>query len=505
MDKPTIEEVASFCKRKGFIYPSSEIYGGIAGFFDYGPLGVEFRNNIKAEWWKSHVRKRRDIAGMDGSIVASPKIWEASGHVSNFTDPMLTTKKSRTKVRADQFIEEKLGIAADGMDAGEINALIREHNLKHNGEELEELRNFNLMFSTEIGAETGQKSYLRPETAQIMFANFRLVQENARLKLPFGIAQIGKAFRNEISPRDFIFRCREFEQMEIEYFVHPDKTDECPYASEFADYEMNVLTAGMQEKKEKAKKMKASELVDGKTMLAWHAYWLAFEHSWLTDLGVRTENLRIRQHLDKEKSHYATDTWDLEYNFPFGWKELEGIANRGDFDLKQHIKHSGKDLSFFDEESKAKVVPHVVAEPSLGVERAFLVFLLDAYEHDSGRDNVVLKLHPRLSPIKVAVLPLVSNKEKVVEMARKIYDDLKESFNCKYDGSGSVGRRYSRADEEGTFLSCTVDFESLEDDSVTLRHRDTTKQIRVRMSELKSTVGMLIEGKPFESLGKPLN
>ena len=505
MDKPTMEEVAAFCKRKGLIYPSSEIYGGIAGFFDYGPLGVELRNNIKTEWWKSHVRNRLDVAGMDGSIISSPKIWEASGHVSNFTDPMLTTKKSRAKVRADQFIEEKLGVAADGMDAGEINALIRKHGLKHNGEELEELRNFNLMFSTEIGAETGQKSYLRPETAQIMFANFRLVQENARLKLPFGIAQIGKAFRNEISPRDFLFRCREFEQMEIEYFVHPDKTEECPYAAEFAGYEMNVLTAGMQEKKEEAKKMKAGDLVDKKIMLAWHAYWLAFEHSWLTGLGVRAENLRVRQHLDKEKSHYATDTWDLEYNFPFGWKELEGIANRGDFDLKQHIKHSGKDLSFFDEESKAKVVPHVVAEPSLGVERAFLVFLLDAYAHDSERDNVVLKLHPRLSPVKVAVLPLVSNKEEVVGMARKIYDDLKEFFNCKYDGSGSVGRRYSRADEEGTFLSCTVDFESLEDNAVTLRHRDTTKQIRVGASELKSAVEMLIDGKPFESLGKPLN
>ena len=498
----TIEDVAVFCKRKGFVYPNSEIYGGIAGFFDYGPLGVELKNNVKSEWWKSHVQQRQDVAGMDGAVISNPKVWEASGHVANFSDLMLTTKDSKTKIRADQFVEEKLGVAADGLGVDEINGLIKKNGLKYNGEDFEELKDFNLMFSTQVGAGGGHAAYLRPETAQLMFANFKLVQENSRMKLPFGIAQIGKAFRNEISPRDFLFRCREFEQMEMEYFVHPDGTGECPYAKSFQEYEMNVLTAEMQDQNRKFEKMRVGRLVEKKVMLAWHAYWLVFEHKWFISLGAKAGNFRIRQHVDKEKSHYATDTWDLEYEFPFGWKELEGIANRSDFDLRQHVKKSGKDLSYFDEKTKSKVLPHVVAEPSLGVDRAFLVFLLDAYELDEKRNNVVLKLHPKLAPIKVAVFPLVSNKESVVRLAKKVYDDLSSEFNCKYDAGGSVGRRYSRADEEGTFLSCTVDFDSLEDGTVTLRDRNTMKQIRLKISDLRDVVGKLIKGEEFESCGK---
>ena len=490
----TIEELAVFCKRKGFVYPNSEIYGGMSGFFDYGPLGVELKNNIKNEWWKTHVTQRQDVAGIDGAIITNPKVWEASGHTANFSDLMLTTVKTKTKIRADQFIEEKLKISADGMKAEEINALIKKHKLTHNGEEFLELKNFNLMFETEVGPESGQTAYLRPETAQLIFANFRLVQENARMKLPFGIAQIGKAFRNEISPRDFLFRCREFEQMEIEYFVNPDEVINCPYVEEFMDYELNVLTSEMQEKKQAPRKISVKKLLEDKKILPWHAYWLSFEHKWLADLGIKPENLRVRQHVATEKSHYATDTWDLEYNFPFGWKELEGMANRGDFDLKQHIKTSGKDLSYFDEGTKKKVVPHVVAEPSLGVDRTFLVFLLDAYEHDKKRENVVLHLNPKLAPVKVSVFPLLANKPELVSKAEEIFNGLKREFAATFDKSGSIGRRYARADEQGTPLCVTIDFDSIENDDVTIRERDSMEQKRVKVSELKEEVRKKIYG-----------
>ncbi len=494
MGQLTIEDMAVFCKRKGFVYSNSEIYGGMSGFFDYGPLGVELKNNIKAEWWKAHVHQRTDVAGIDGSIITNPKVWEASGHVANFSDLMLTTKKSKTKIRADQFIEEKLKIPADGMTADEINKLIKKNKLTYNGEDFEELRDFNLMFETSIGPEAGQKAYLRPETAQLIFTNFRLVQENARLKLPFGIAQIGRSFRNEISPRDFLFRCREFEQMELEYFVHPGSIGNCPYIAEFETHSLNVLTADMQEKSQQPEKMQVKEMLAKKMIMPWHAYWLAFEHNWLTRLGINAENLRIRQHVAKEKSHYATDTWDLEYNFPFGWKELEGISNRGDYDLQQHIKHSGKDLSYFDEAEKKKVVPHVVAEPSLGVDRTFLVFMFDAYEHDTKRENIVLHINPKLAPIKAAVFPLVSNKEEIVKLAREVYDGLKAEFNCFYDQSGSVGRRYARMDEAGTPYCITIDFDSLANKDVTIRDRDTTEQARIKIKDLKEELRRRING-----------
>ncbi|MBI2663760.1 glycine--tRNA ligase [Candidatus Woesearchaeota archaeon] len=493
----SIEELAAFCKRKGFVYPNSEIYGGMSGFFDYGPLGVELKNKIKAEWWKAHVSRRQDVAGMDGSIIANPKIWEASGHVENFTDLMLSCLKCGHKERADHMVEDKLKIQTEGLSADDLNRLIKKHKIKCSrcGSDVKAPQQFNLMFETNVGpSEDKNIAYLRPETAQLIFANFRLVQENARMKLPFGIAQIGKAFRNEISPRDFLFRCREFEIMELEYFVHPYKVNECDSVKEYEMHEFSVLTSEMQHKKEKARKITVKSMLSRKLILPWHAYWLAFEHKWLTGLGVKAENLRIRQHVENEKSHYATDTWDLEYAFPFGWKELEGIANRGDYDLQQHIKKSGKDLSVFDEEQKTKVVPHAVAEPSLGVDRMFLVFLLEAYEYDRKRENVVLKLHPKLAPIDAAVFPLVSNKDNVVKLAKKVYEQLKEEFNCFFDKAGSVGRRYARMDEIGTPYCITVDFDSLKKNDVTIRDRNTTSQVRVKIKDLNAELRKRLSG-----------
>ncbi|MCH8004108.1 MAG: glycine--tRNA ligase [Nanoarchaeota archaeon] len=503
MEKLSIEDMAVFCKRKGFVYPNSEIYGGFSGFWDFGHLGVELKNNIKNEWWNYHVTQREDIVGIDGSIITHPKVWEASGHVANFTDLMLTTKKTKTKIRADQFIEEKLNIAADGLTSEEINKLIKKHKLKHNGEDIEELKDFNLMFETSVGPDKGQTAFLRPETAQLIFTDFRLVVDNARLKLPFGIAQIGKGFRNEISPRDFLFRCREFDMMEIEYFVHPDK-DECPLIREVLNYELNFYSAEMQEKGKKPLIMKVKDALRRNMISEWHAYWLAVEQKWFTDLGAKSENFRVRQHLKKEKSHYALDTWDLEYNFPFGWKELEGIANRTDFDLQQHMQASGKDLRIYDEETKDKIIPHVIAEPSLGVERAFLVFMFDAYVYDKKRNNVVLKLNPKLAPVKVAVFPLVSNKPQLTKKAIEVYSNLKKYFNVFYDESGSIGRRYARQDEIGTPLCITIDFDSIKKNDVTIRDRNSTKQIRVKIKDLGHKIWEYMNGVKFEKLGKTI-
>lgn len=500
-----IDELAVFCKKKGFIYPSSEIYGGMSGFFDFGPLGVELKNNIKAAWWKAHVHDRDDVTGIDGSIITNPKVWVASGHVGSFTDALLECSKCGFKTRADHFIEDKLHMDTAGLPLKQIDEIVRNHRLKCEkcGSQFRDAEGFNLMFQTNVGPIAGSVAYLRPETAQVIFADFRQVTDTSRLKLPFGIAQVGKAFRNEISPRDFIFRCREFEQMELEYFVRPDQVHKCPYLEEFKAYELMVYSAEMQEKKQEARNMSVGEaLHKGIIKTPWHAYWLAFEHAWFAGLGVRPERLRIRQHLDEEKSHYALDTWDLEYHFPFGWKELQGMANRTDFDLQQHIKHSKKDLAFFDEESKAKVIPHVVVEPSQGVERAFAVFMLEAYHDDKKRGNIVLKLHPKLAPFKAAVFPLVANKPELVKKAREIYAALKPGFNIYWDQSGSVGRRYARADEIGVPACITVDFDSLEDESVTIRSRDTTEQVRVPASILQSVLADFLSGRELRELGK---
>ena len=496
----TIDEMASFCKRKGFVYQNSEIYGGLSGFFDYGPKGVELKNNLKGDWWKVHVTQREDIVGIDGSIIAHPKVWQASGHVGGFVDLALECSKCDEKLRADHFIEEKLKIAADGLTKEKLVKLLKKHELvcPKCKSPFKEPRTFNLMFTTHIGPVADETSiaYLRPETAQLIFTNFRLVQENARLKLPFGIAQIGKAFRNEISPRNFLFRCREFEQLEIEYFIHPDDMQNCPYVKDFKDYKMLVYSAEMQQKNKKMVEMSVDNALKKKIIKTpWHGFWLAFTHQWFTSLGIKPENLRIRQHLPKELSHYALDTWDLEYNFPFGWKELQGIANRADFDLKQHMKHSGKDLSLFDQERKEKIIPHVVAEPSLGVDRSFLVFLFDAYDNDKERGNIVLHLHPKLAPVKVAVFPLLANKPELVKTAREVFKKLNTMFACQYDRSGSIGRRYARQDEIGTPYCITVDFDSLKKKDVTIRERDTTKQVRIKIDKLPMTMHHLLLGK----------
>ncbi len=494
----SIEEMATFCKRKGFVYQNSEIYGGLSGFFDFGHLGVELKNNIKQHWWKTFVQSRDDIVGIDGTIITHPAVWKASGHVDSFTDIQVECKKCNSRYRADHLIEDKLKINTTGLTIEDLANILKEHNPKCpkcGNAAVGEPKAFNLMFTTNVGpidTETS-KSYLRPETAQVIFADFKLVQENARLKLPFGIAQIGKAFRNEISPRDFLFRMREFEQMEIEYFVHPDKVNECPFIDEVMLHEIQILSEDMQKHKREHQKMKLKDALEKKIIkTSWHAYWLAKAHLWFISLDAHPDNFRVRQHISTELSHYALETWDLEYKFPFGWKELQGIANRTDFDLQQHMKTSGKDLSLFDEETKRKIVPHVVCEPSQGVERAFLVFLFDAYTYDTDRENVILKLHPALAPFKIAVFPLVSNKEELVKKAKEVHDNLKPYFTSYFDESGSIGRRYARQDEIGTPYCITIDFDSLADDTVTIRDRDTTEQHRVKIKELKSVIEKLL-------------
>jgi len=485
----TIDELASFCRKKGFVYASGEIYGGLSGFWDFGHLGAELKNNIKKQWWDFHVQQREDIAGIDGSIITNPEVWKASGHVASFSDVSVRCKKCKKYNKVDK---QELEAARCGFCGGELD--------KNSAKDL------SLMFKTQVGPveEESILAYLRPETAQLIFADFKQVAENARLKLPFGIAQIGKAFRNEISPRDFIFRCREFEQMEIEYFIHPDKKSECPYFKEIENFELNIYSEEMQKKGKEPERMKIKDAVKkGIIKLEWHAYWLALETKWFIEIGAKPENFRMRQHLSEERSHYATDTWDLQYKFPFGWQELEGIADRGIFDLSQHEKFSGKDLKLFDEETKKKVLPMVVAEPSLGVERAFMVFLLDAYEYDEKRQNVVLRLNPRLAPVKAAIFPIVKVDEKLVKMSREVYEDLRKELNVSYDESGSVGRRYSRNDEAGTPYCITFDEESLKSKDCTIRNRDDTKQIRVKVSELKDILRKLINSEiKFEKAGK---
>lgn len=486
----SIDDMAAFCKRKGLIYSSGEIYGGLSGFFDYGPYGSEMKLNIKNAWWKHFVRSREDIVGIDGSIITNPKVWKASGHTENFADLMLVSEDEKFEARADQFLEDVLGGSFDGVTAEQVNELVAKHKLKApNGKAFKKCEPFNLMFVTDVGPKhtDSSRAYLRPETAQLIFADFKLIADNARLKLPFGIAQMGRAFRNEISPRHFLFRCREFEQMEIEYFIHP-KQKKCPFIKEFENLELNVLSEDMQKKKSEHKKMILKDAVKTGLMSEWHAYLLALNLDWFSKLGVKAKNLRVRQHLKDELAHYSSDCWDLEYNFPFGWKELQGVADRSDYDLKRHMEVSGKDLSLYDEELKEKIVPHVVGEPSLGVDRAFLVFLYEAYDDDKERGNVVLHIHPRIAPITVAVLPLVKNKPDVVAKAKEVFDLLKPDFSAFYDDSGSIGRRYARMDEIGTPYCITVDFDSLEDGSVTVRDRDSREQKRVKISDLKKNL-----------------
>lgn len=434
----SMEKIVSLCKRRGFVFPSSEIYGGLASCWDYGPFGVELKRNIKDAWWKTIVQERDDVLGLETSIMMHPKIWEASGHIDSFTDPLVECKSCHLRWRTEELRDEKCPKC---------------------GGELTEPRMFNLMFKTFMGPVEDEAStiYLRPETAQGMFVNFENAVTISRKKLPLGIAQIGKSFRNEITPGNFVFRTREFEHMEVEYFVKPG---------------------------------------DDKH---WFDYWVKERFNWYIDLGIKKENLRLRQHGKDELAHYAKDCYDIEYLFPMGWAELEGIANRGDYDLTQHAKFSGKDLSFYDNESGQHYIPYII-EPSAGVERSFLAFLIDSYREEvvEGEKRVVLSLHPSLTPTKVAVLPL-SRNEKLTPLAKEIYGQLRSSFITYYDDSQSIGRRYRRQDEIGSLFCVTIDFESLEDHQVTIRDRDSLAQIRVPIEELEKTLRAKLSGESFDA------
>ncbi len=427
-----MEKIVSLAKRRGFIFQSSEIYGGLNSCYDYGPLGVELKNNIKRAWWKKMVQEREDVFGLDSSILMNPKVWEASGHISGFVDPLVECKSCHKRFKLDDLKDKKECPECRG--------------------QLTESRKFNLLFRTFMGpVEDGSSIiYLRPETAQGIFVNFNNILQAGRAKIPFGVAQIGKSFRNEITPGNSVFRTREFEQMELEFFAKP------------------------------------------KEAVKWYQYWQKERRDWYENLGIKKENLRLREHRSDELAHYAQACSDVEYNFPFGWSELEGIANRRDFDLKQHAKYSGQDLFCANEGTGEKFIPYVI-EPSAGVDRSLLAFLIDAYkEVEGGRTTTtksvkeretVLCLHKDLAPVKAAVLPL-SKKEPLVKIARDIYRELKKHWICQYDEIGSIGRRYRRQDEIGTLYCLTVDFESLNDKKATVRDRDTMEQERVDITEL---------------------
>jgi len=436
--KVDMEKIVSLCKRRGFIFPSSEIYGGLASCWDYGPMGVELKRNVKEAWWKAMVQDRDDVVGLDTSIMMHPGVWAASGHIDSFTDPLVECKSCHLRWRADAVEGEKCPQC---------------------GGELTEPRMFNLMFKTFMGPVEGEGSivYLRPETAQGIFVNFENVVTTSRKKLPLGIAQIGKSFRNEITPGNFIFRTREFEHMEVEYFVKP----------------------GNDEK--------------------WLDYWVKERFEWYAKLGIKKENLRLRQHGKDELAHYAKDCYDIEYLFPMGWSELEGIANRGNFDLTQHAKCSGKELSYRDAEGGEKYVPYVI-EPSAGVDRSVLAFIIDAYDEEEveGEKRTVLHLHHSLAPIKVAVLPL-SRNEKLTPLAKEVFKHLCPNFMTDYDDSQSIGRRYRRQDEIGTPFCVTIDFESLEDKQVTIRERDSLAQIRVPVEGLEKVIEAKLKGEAFDA------
>ncbi len=478
---PSLTEMAAFCKRKGFIFQTSEIYGGFAGFYDYGPYGVEIKNNVKKLWWEFHVHKRSDIVGIDGSIITNPKVWVASGHVDEFNDPIARCSCGFTE-RADHFLEDK-GIETTNLSLEDIKEAIKKYSCPKCGKPLH-VEKFGLMFTTKVGSLKSEEAYLRPETAQSIFAAFPLIVRSARLEPPFGIAQIGKAFRNEISPRNFLLRMREFEQMEIEYFVKPWEVEQCPFIGEVMDYEINILSSEMQEKGEKEKPMKVKQILEKRLMNPWHAYWISKHIQFFETIGLDKNKIRARQHLEKEKAHYAIDTWDLEYRFPFGWKELEGFANRGTYDLERHQKYSKTSMHLVDPE-KGKYLPVVVAEPSLGVDRLILAILYEAYNYDEKRGYVVMKFNPKIAPIKVAVFPLLKKEQQQVELAKQIYRELiNNGINAFYDDSGSIGRRYARQDELGTPFCITVDHQSIEDGTVTIRDRDTQKQKRIKIEEI---------------------
>ena len=436
-DVETMDKIVSLARRRGFVFPSSEIYGGLGSAYDYGHYGVLLKENVKARWLEAMVRERDDIVALDSSVLLHPRVWEASGHVTGFTDPLVDCRHCKRRYRADQLAEAECG-ARPSRHPGETELC-----------DLTEPRQFNLMFSTRIGPveETGLDAYLRPETAQGIFVNFKNVAQIARRKPPFGIAQIGKAFRNEITPGNFIFRTLEFEQMEMEFFVPPAEADE------------------------------------------WFRYWVEERRSWYLRLGIRESHLRVRAHDPDELSHYSSATSDIEYLFPIGWSELEGIANRGAYDLGAHTEASGTKLEWVDSDSGDRYTPHVV-EPAAGVNRSLLAFLVDAYDEEevAGRERTVLRLHPQIAPVKVAVLPLIPRNEEIASRARVLYEELRRAVVAEYDDSGQIGRRYRRQDEIGTPYALTIDEQTLEDDTVTIRDRDSLAQERNPISGARAFV-----------------
>ena len=453
--KKTMDKIVALCKNRGFIYPGSEIYGGLANSWDYGPLGVEFKNNVKRAWWKKFVQESRYNVGLDSAIIMNPEAWVASGHVGGFSDPLMDCKSCKARHRADKLIEEYafqngLDDNPAGWSFSEMADYIKDKGIACpdcGGKDFTDIKKFNLMFKTFIGVteDSTNTVYLRPETAQGIFVNFNSVARSSRKKLPVGVCQIGKSFRNEITPGNFVFRTREFEQMELEFFCKPG------------------------------------------TDLEWFNYWKNFCHQWLLNLGMREENLRLRDHDPEELCFYSKATTDFEFLFPFGWGELWGVADRTDYDLTQHQNHSGKDMTFFDQETGEHYIPYVV-EPSLGADRVALAFLVDAYDEEElseGDVRVVLHLHPALAPVKAAVLPL---SKKLSDKALELYDELAKEFNVDFDETGSIGKRYRREDEIGTPFCITYDFDTENDGCVTVRDRDTMEQVRIPLAEVKSYI-----------------
>lgn len=482
----SIDELAVFCKRRGFVFPSSEIYGGMAGVWDFGPLGVELLNNIKRAWWSHFVQQRDNVVGLDASIISNPKIWKASGHLANFSDVAVVCKKCKKTNKVD---EAELSSAKCIFCGGELN--------KNAAKKL------NMMLSTKVGPveEDSLVSYLRPENAQGMFTNFKLVTETSRMKLPFGIAQIGKCFRNEIAPRDFLFRCREFTIGEFEFFISP-KEFKCNLLNkEHLNLKINLLNAETQEKgKKDLKETTLEKMIKEKRLDEWHAYWLAEQILFFKKLGLNTSKIKLREHMKSELSHYSSATFDFDYEYPFGSKEIAGIANRGQFDLTNHMKESSEKLDYFDEETKTRVIPRVI-EPTFGIDRIFLAAIVDSYKFDDKRGNVVLHLNPKIAPFKTAVFPLLSNNDELLNLSQKIHHEIKKEFTCFFDKSGSIGRRYARQDEIGTPYCITVDHDSLKKNDVTIRDRDTTKQIRIKIRDLKETLNKLLKEEiDFKSL-----
>jgi glycyl-tRNA synthetase len=448
-----MEKIVSLAKNRGFVYPGSDIYGGLANAWDYGPLGVELKNNVKKAWWRKFIQESTYNVGVDCAILMNPQVWVASGHVGGFSDPLIDCKDCKTRHRADKLIEDwnkenNIEFKVDGLVNEELMQYIKDKGVKCpncDSANFTDIRKFNLMFKTFQGVTEDSKAeiFLRPETAQGIFVNFKNVQRTSRKKIPFGIGQIGKSFRNEITPGNFTFRTREFEQMELEFFCEPGKD------------------------------------------LEWFAYWKDFCHQWLLKLNMKPESLKLRDHDKKELSHYSNATTDIEFLFPFGWGELWGIADRTDFDLKQHMLHSKDDLSYFDPTTNEKYVPYCI-EPSLGADRVTLAFLCDAYDEEEVAEcdvRTVLRFHPALAPVKIAILPL---SKKLGEEAEKVYQMLTKNHVCEYDETGSIGKRYRRQDEIGTPYCITFDFDSLEDKSVTIRDRDTMQQVRVKIEDLSS-------------------